>query len=85
MVLRARVCKLCGDAFQVERKPGKPRSYCFDCQPAGWKLTRVRGRWKLRRWPPAFSWAELRRPPEPGEFAHLSQFRRPSGRGGEAA
>ena len=24
--VRARVCQMCGDSFEVERKPGRPRS-----------------------------------------------------------
>ena len=82
--MRARVCKLCGDVFQMERKPGKPKSYCWSCQPVGWKVVKLRGgRHKLRRWPPGFSWAQLR--DDPVDVSYLPQFRRPSGRGGEAA
>src|SRR5829696_422072 len=50
--LRVRVCQGCGNDFVIERKRGKPRSWCFECQPAGYKMTKVRGRLKLRRWPP---------------------------------
>ena len=66
---------MCGEAFEIERKRGKPRSYCFTCQPVGYKLTKVRGRYKLRRWPPTFSWAELRSH-DPGVVADMLQARR---------
>ena len=61
-MIRGQVCQLCGADFTVERKPGKPRSYCFECQPVGTKLVMKRGKLKLRRWPPAYSMAELQDP-----------------------
>jgi hypothetical protein len=55
MVL-ARTCKLCGQGFEVERASHRPREYCFECQPVGYKIVKVPGqdRVKLRRWPPLF-------------------------------
>lgn len=29
-----RVCKGCGADFPVERKPGRPRQYCYGCKPS---------------------------------------------------
>ena len=74
VAVRQRTCQMCGESFEVERKRGRPRSRCFDCQPVGWKLTRVRGRWKLRRNPAAFSWAELRRPRSPASLPIFRSF-----------
>jgi hypothetical protein len=45
----ARTCKMCSAEFQVERKRGQPRKYCFTCQPEGWKIVRKPHRTKLRR------------------------------------
>jgi hypothetical protein len=44
-------CKLCGEAFQIERKRGRPRIYCFACEPPGWQVVKVphQSRLKLRR------------------------------------
>jgi hypothetical protein len=56
-----RVCKLCHSEFEVERKPGARRQYCYRCEPPGFALVKVRGRLKLRRRPPAFSTAAIRR------------------------
>jgi hypothetical protein len=50
-----RYCKLCGDTFEIERKPGRPRIYCFTCEPLGWQVVVVRRRHKLRRRPSLFS------------------------------
>jgi hypothetical protein len=64
-----RTCKICGESFEIERKPGRPRDYCLTCSPPGYQVVRVaawpewRTRpawWKLRRRPPGFSWAVLR-------------------------
>ena len=51
-----RCCKLCGETFEIERKVGRPRLYCFVCSPAGWQVVKVphQTRYKLRRRPPAF-------------------------------
>jgi hypothetical protein len=51
MVL-ARVCKLCGQGFELEYRTGRPREYCFVCEPAGWRVVLPKhrfGRVKLRR------------------------------------
>jgi hypothetical protein len=48
-VVRQRCCTLCGDTFEIEGKAGRPRVYCFGCEPPGWSVVRVRGRLKLRR------------------------------------
>ena len=57
---RLRTCKICGGSFAIVRKPGRPRDYCFVCEPPGWQVVRVaawpewRSRaywWKLRRRP----------------------------------
>jgi len=48
----SRACKLCGGVFEVDPGPGRPRSYCFGCQPAGRKVVLPPhrfGRVKLRR------------------------------------
>ena len=48
----SRACKLCGGVFEVEPGPGRPRSYCFGCEPVGWKVVLPShrfGRVKLRR------------------------------------
>jgi hypothetical protein len=45
----ARVCKLCGESFEVERKVGRPRLHCYECVPAGWKAVKLPYRVKLRR------------------------------------
>ena len=70
-----RTCKLCGEAFAIVRKPGRPREFCWACEPVGFRLRKVRGRYKLRRWPPTFSWAELRSH-DPGVVADMLQARR---------
>jgi hypothetical protein len=44
-----RVCKLCSIGFEPRPGPGRPRLYCYDCEPPGWQLVWVRGRLKLRR------------------------------------
>jgi hypothetical protein len=51
-VVWARVCKLCGQGFELEYRTGRPREYCFTCQPEGWKIVLPKhrlGRVKLRR------------------------------------
>jgi hypothetical protein len=50
-VVLARVCKLCGEGFEVEigHQGGRPRDYCLTCQPEGWKIVRKPHRTKLRR------------------------------------
>ena len=50
-VLAQRCCKLCGETFEIERKPGRPRIYCFVCEPLGWQVVLLRHRHKLRRRP----------------------------------
>jgi hypothetical protein len=54
---RLRTCKLCGEAFAIVRKAGRPREFCFVCEPPGWQVVKVPGqdRTKLRRRPPQFS------------------------------
>jgi hypothetical protein len=50
-MLAQRCCKLCGETFEIERKPGRPRIYCFNCEPLGWQVVKVprQTRMKLRR------------------------------------
>jgi hypothetical protein len=51
-VVLARVCKLCGQVFEVDYKTGRPREYCWTCEPAGWRVVLPKhrfGRVKLRR------------------------------------
>jgi hypothetical protein len=48
MVL-AKVCKLCGQGFELEYKRGRPREHCHDCVPLGFKAVRLPHRVKLRR------------------------------------
>src|SRR5829696_7722816 len=51
-VLMARVCKLCGDAWELDYSFGRPREYCHRCEPEGWKIVLPKhpfGRVKLRR------------------------------------
>jgi hypothetical protein len=47
-----RVCKLCGQGFEVEYRTGRPREYCFACQPEGWRIVLLPRRTKLRRLKP---------------------------------
>jgi hypothetical protein len=51
-----RCCALCGETFEIERKAGRPRTYCPKCSPPGFQVVKVPGqsRVKLRRRPPAF-------------------------------
>ena len=52
MRLLARVCKLCGGFFEFEHLTGRPREYCYRCEPEGWKIvlpSHPFGRVKLRR------------------------------------
>jgi hypothetical protein len=51
-MLLARVCKLCGGEFKLEYERGRPRSYCFSCEPQGWKIVHLPHRVKLRRLTP---------------------------------
>jgi hypothetical protein len=44
-----RVCKLCSIEFEPHPGRGRPRLYCYGCEPLGWQLVKVRGRLKLRR------------------------------------
>jgi len=34
----ARVCKRCGQGFEVDYTTGRPREYCFKCEPSGWRV-----------------------------------------------
>ena len=48
----SRVCKLCSAVFDLEYSRGRPREYCFRCEPVGWKVVLPShrfGRVKLRR------------------------------------
>ena len=47
------VCGLCGKPFELN-KMGRPRLYCFGCEPPGWQVVKVphQSRVKLRRRPP---------------------------------
>ena len=62
-----RTCKLCGEGFQVDYRTGRPREYCFTCQPEGWRIVKLRHRTKLRRIEPLMSrvprggWASVTR------------------------
>ncbi len=49
-----RTCQLCGEAFAIVRKVGRPRDYCWTCEPVGWQVVKLPdGRHtKLRRRPP---------------------------------
>ena len=48
--LLARTCKLCQQGFVQAHVIGRPRQYCYSCQPEGRKLVRLAsGRTKLRR------------------------------------
>jgi hypothetical protein len=68
-MLRSGSCKLCGDAFNYEYSTGRPRVYCFTCEPDGYAVvTRPNGRRKLRRIHPVVKRADLellwgRKPP----------------------
>ena len=59
------LCKICG-AFEIVRKRGRPRDYCYVCQPVGWQVVRVAA-WQEWRTRP--SWWKLRR--RPSLFASL--------------
>ena len=39
-----RTCQLCGEAFAIVRKAGRPRDYCWSCEPAGWQVVGERGK-----------------------------------------
>jgi hypothetical protein len=65
---RLRTCKICGESFAIVRKAGRPREYCFVCEPPGFQVVRVaawpewRTRpywWKLRRRPSLFASLEV--------------------------
>ena len=49
------VCRLCSTEFDLNRV-GRPRLYCWVCEPAGWQIVKVphQARVKLRRRPPLF-------------------------------
>ena len=59
MVVLERICKLCKQPFTLEYCHGRPRSYCFACEPVGWKVVRLPHRVKLRRNPPLWKRNEL--------------------------
>jgi len=51
-VVIAKTCKRCGAGYELEREPGqagRPRDYCFDCVPAGYKAVLLPRRFKVRR------------------------------------
>jgi hypothetical protein len=55
-----RSCKLCGDIFEIERKVGHPRVYCWRCEPEGFSVVFVAGgRTRLRRRTPLVSRSQL--------------------------
>jgi hypothetical protein len=33
-----RICKLCKQPFTLDYCHGRPRSYCFACEPTGYKI-----------------------------------------------
>jgi hypothetical protein len=43
-VIVCRTCKACGSGFDLEYRRGRPREYCYICQPPG---TRMIGAVKL--------------------------------------
>jgi len=47
-----RTCLICWGTFEVERKAGRPRLYCFVCEPPGWQVVRLSGspEWRSRRY-----------------------------------
>jgi hypothetical protein len=79
-----RTCKLCGEGFEVEysRTGGRPREYCYDCVPAGFKAVRLPHRTKLRRVTPLGprvpmgGGAKLYRIPLSSTGARVSEYRR---------
>jgi hypothetical protein len=57
-----RVCKLCRQPFTLGYSHGRPREYCWQCQPKGFKIILPKhphGRVKLRRDPPLWKRSEL--------------------------
>jgi hypothetical protein len=52
-----RSCKICGGTFEIERKAGRPRIYCFRCEPEGYSVVKVphQSRVRLRRRPSPLS------------------------------
>jgi hypothetical protein len=53
-------CKLCRETFEIERKVGHPRKYCFKCQPEGYSVVTTKsGRKKLRRRVPLVKMSDL--------------------------
>jgi hypothetical protein len=47
-VFRTAVCGWCEEQFGYEFHIGRPRRYCFQCEPKGYQVVKVRGRLKLR-------------------------------------
>ena len=47
-----RVCKLCLIEFELHPGRGRPRLYCYTCEPIGWQLVKVRGRPEATEAPP---------------------------------
>ena len=64
-------CKICGEAFAIVRKPGRPRDYCFVCEPPGWQVVRVAA-WQEWRTRP-YWWKLRRRPPRLPRLAAVAQ------------
>jgi hypothetical protein len=68
----ARVCKLCGQGFDLEysRTGGRPGEHCYKCVPAGFKAVKLPYRVKLRRVTPLGpripkgGWASVSRLPQ---------------------
>jgi hypothetical protein len=48
-----RTCKLCGKSFAIVRKAGRPREYCWSCEPVGFRVVKLpyQSRVELRRRP----------------------------------
>jgi transposase-like protein len=62
----SRRCKECGNPFESERRRGRPRLYCMDCCPEGYKVVHMKN-----------GYAKLRRvyPPNSGPGRHFSMWR----------
>jgi hypothetical protein len=44
-----RTCRRCGGDFLLHYVYGRPREYCFDCVPEGYRLVKPPGNIRLRR------------------------------------
>jgi hypothetical protein len=58
-----RQCKLCKQPFTIDYCHGRPRSYCYRCEPKGYKIVLPKhqfDRVRLRRVVPILKRGELR-------------------------